>query len=115
VANKYRGHMPRADRAKQFMPFAAVKGLEEALVRKEKEFLRVPKAELSEDMAARLDRTLRRLIPGMSIAVTYYDDGQYITIDGRFHKLDPISQTLYLDDASLPLPDISHISILPQT
>ena len=34
--------MPRADRASQFMPFAALKGFEEALAAKEK--IIVPKA-----------------------------------------------------------------------
>ena len=36
--------MSRENRAKQFMPFAALKGLEEALEKKEK--IVVPKAEL---------------------------------------------------------------------
>ena len=39
--------MSRQDRAKQFMPFAALKGYEEALRKKEK--ITVPKAELSEE------------------------------------------------------------------
>ena len=39
--------MSRENRAKQFMPFAALKGLEEALEKKEK--IVVPKAELCDD------------------------------------------------------------------
>lgn len=35
MAAKPRNKMPVADRAKQFMPFAALKGLPEALLRKE--------------------------------------------------------------------------------
>ena len=41
--------MAAADRAKQFLPFAALKGLPEALAKKER--VAVPKIVLSEDMA----------------------------------------------------------------
>ena len=40
--------MPIEDRAKQFMPFAALKGLPEALAAREK--IIVPRAELSEEV-----------------------------------------------------------------
>ena len=39
MGNKVRPKMSPADRAKQFMPFDAVKGLREALAKKEAEFL----------------------------------------------------------------------------
>ncbi|MBO7649136.1 MAG: hypothetical protein K6F26_08200 [Lachnospiraceae bacterium] len=39
MGNKTRPKMSPADRAKQFMPFDAVKGLREALAKKEAEFL----------------------------------------------------------------------------
>ena len=39
MANKIRPEMRPQDRAKQFMPFDAVKGLREALMKKEKEIL----------------------------------------------------------------------------
>ena len=45
--------MGRADRASQFMPFAALKGYEEALRAKEK--IVVPKVELSDDALEFLD------------------------------------------------------------
>ena len=41
---EHRGRMNREDRAKQFMPFAALKGYPEALRKKEK--IVVPKIEL---------------------------------------------------------------------
>ena len=41
--------MSQADRAKQFMPFAALKGYDDALRAKEK--VVVPRKELSEEMA----------------------------------------------------------------
>ena len=48
--------MSREERAKQFMPFAALKGYEEAL--REKEKVMVPKVELSEEREAELNQQL---------------------------------------------------------
>ena len=50
--------MERAERAKQFMPFAALKGYPAALRQREK--IIVPKVEFSEDYQQELDRKLRR-------------------------------------------------------
>jgi len=52
--------MSREDRAKQFMPFAALKGYEEALRAKEK--IVVPKVELSEDIKEVPDRKLQSIL-----------------------------------------------------
>ena len=54
--------MSPADRAKQFMPFAALKGYEETLRAKEK--VVVPKTELSEEMLEDLDRKLHQIQNG---------------------------------------------------
>lgn len=48
-----RPKMSRAERAKQFMPFAALKGYPEAL--REKEKIVVPRAEVSEEYAEVFD------------------------------------------------------------
>ena len=51
--------MSREERAKQFMPFAALKGYPDALRKKEK--IIVPKMELSEEYEEELDRRLRQV------------------------------------------------------
>ena len=56
MASKPKHKMPIEDRAKQFMPFAALKGLPEALAAKEK--TTVPKIELSEETAEETDQTI---------------------------------------------------------
>lgn len=56
MASKPKHKMPIEDRAKQFMPFAALKGLPDALAAKEK--ITVPKTELSEEMAEESDPPL---------------------------------------------------------
>ena len=63
--------MSRENRAKQFMPFAALKGLEEALEKKEK--IVVPKAELCDDYKEQLDFRLSQIQCGdmVTIAALY--------------------------------------------
>ena len=56
MASKPKHKMPIEDRAKQFMPFAALKGLPDALAAKEK--ITVPKVELSEEMAEESGRKI---------------------------------------------------------
>lgn len=48
-SRKARPKMSREQRAKQFLPFAAVSGLEEALQKKENEFFQKPDPVLAED------------------------------------------------------------------
>ena len=77
--------MTREDRAKQFMPFSALKGYEEAL--KKQEVVRVPKRELSEEYAENLDRKLRVVRQGDMVAVTYYYRGEYRKIMGLVSRV----------------------------
>ena len=74
--NKARRKMPVSERAKQFMPFAALKGFSEALLEKEKVI--VPEKELSEDMYAELDRNYHRLEIGKRAEVVYYKEYEYV-------------------------------------
>lgn len=83
-----RAKMPISERAKQFMPFAAVKGLEEALAAKERECLFVPRIELSDHAAELLNRRLNHLRCGDTVTVRYYRDGEYLTAGGKITRLD---------------------------
>ena len=59
------------NRAKQFMPFSALKGYEEALRAKEK--IVVEKKELSEEQAAELDYRLHQIRKNDMVKVVYFD------------------------------------------
>ncbi len=67
--------MPRRDRAKQFSPFNALKGLQDALRIKEYEHDRIEKGDLSEDAIAEIGDRLLNLQPNEEIKVRYYDNG----------------------------------------
>jgi len=85
--NNYRyGRMSPAERAKQFMPFAALKGYEEALRQKEK--IIVEKIELSEEMKEELDRQFGKIKQNDIVTVIYYEKEEYLQTTGMVAKID---------------------------
>lgn len=101
--------MSQADRAKQFMPFAALKGYEEALRAKEK--VVVPRMELSEEMAQELDRKLHQIQRNDMITVVYYNGEEYIRITGMVSRLDSDARVLKVVNTKILFEDISAIEL----
>ena len=99
-----RPKMPREERAKQFMPFAALKGYPEALRRREK--IVVPKMEASEDYAEELDRKLHQVRIGDMISVTYFCKGEYIRQTGMVSGMDANAGCLRIVHNSIRFEDI---------
>ena len=90
--------MSRENRAKQFMPFAALKGLEEALEKKEK--IVVPKAELCDDYKEQLDFRLSQMQCGDMVTVVYFseDTGILSKIKLEERWIQVVRTKIYLDD-----------------
>ncbi len=110
MGEKTRAKMPASQRAKQFAPFAALKGFEDAITQKEKVFL--PRPEFSEEMAQKLDEDLKKIQKGQKITVTYYYDGEYFDFSGTVKKLDLFFKTLTIDDNVILLEDITEFIFL---
>lgn len=100
--------MPIEDRAKQFMPFAALKGLPDALAAKEK--ITVPKIELSEEMAEILDRQMHELQKGKIACVVYFHKDEYIKITGMVARIDETSRLLQIVNTKIDFDDILEIT-----
>ncbi|OJV63823.1 MAG: hypothetical protein BGO41_00250 [Clostridiales bacterium 38-18] len=98
--------MPLSERAKQFLPFAAVKGLTEALEKKEKALQFLEKIELSEDRSDELNQKISQLNKGEIISITYYDHGEYIQITGTFLGIDKVYKSILLDTIEIAFDDI---------
>ena len=64
--------MTRLDRAKQFAPFDAMKGLQEALRDREERHTRVEKHEISEDTIEEISKVISRLERGMTVEISCY-------------------------------------------
>lgn len=99
--------MSREDRAKQFMPFAALKGYPDALRKKEK--IVVPKAELSEEYQEELDRKLRQVNKNDIITVVYFYKDEYIKLTGMVSRIDETARILKIVNTKISFEDIFNI------
>lgn len=99
--------MDRANRAKQFMPFDALKGLRAALA--EKERMIVEKKELSEEQKEELDRKLKRIEKQDIITVEYFDNGEYIRVTGMVSELDLSGRILKIVNQKISFDIISDL------
>lgn len=96
------------NRAKQFVPFAAVKGYEEALRAKER--ITVEKIELSEERKAELDYKLRQIKKLDIITVVYFDKDEYVKVEGMVSRLDADARILKVVNTKIPFEDIYEIT-----
>ena len=91
------------------MPFDAMKGLHEALLRQEESSERVERVELGEEDAAALSNALAKTARGDSVEVTFYRDGRYLRTSGTVTKLDEVKRILYLSDERISFDDIIEV------
>ena len=99
-----RPKMDLGNRAKLFSSFDALRGFDLAL--------------LMDDAQELLNRKLRMVRPGDQVTVTYFqlakviggqEVGAYVTESGEVEEVDPETGTLFLDHASILIPDIVRI------
>lgn len=110
--------MPRADRAAQFSPFAALTGHADRL----RETARITDREIEpdEERAAALDRQLREVLRALPqqppVEITYFvpDEtkagGRYVTVRGRLQKAAEYPRRLFLTDGTVI--EVAHILAL---
>ena len=101
--------MSRENRAKQFMPFAALKGFEEALQEKEK--IVVDKIELSEERQAELDYQFQLLRVADMVTVVYYHAEEYLQVTGMVAKIDTDAKYLQIVNKKVAFSDIYELSL----
>lgn len=108
--------MNREDRAKQFMPFDALKGLQEELRKREERRLRQNKRDLSDDQIESLTKVLNSLKRGMTVQITYYNfvTERYVTIKDVFRKLYKESRFINTENYKIFFDDLLEINILDQ-
>ena len=108
MANRnFHPKMSQADRAKQFMPFAALKGLPEALAKKEKVI--VSKMELSEEYKEELDRTFQQIKGNDIVSIVYFHDDSYEKITGMVSRIDTNAGFIQIVTTKIFFSDIAEI------
>ena len=99
-----RPRMSIENRAKQFMPFAALRGLPEALAQKER--IVTPKIELTEYMAAELDWNMRELEAGTMVTVIYFCEDEYLKKTGVVSRIDRDARVLQVVESRIRFEDL---------
>lgn len=99
--------MNREERAKQFMPFAALKDYPEALRKKEK--IIVPKAELSEEYKEELDYKLRQVQKNDMVTVVYFHKNEYLKMTGMVSRIDETARIIRIVNTKIDFADIYDI------
>ena len=97
-------------RAKQFMPFDALKGFREALLEKEK--IMDSKVLLSEEQFNYLNDVILSIDIGSTILVTFYSNNKYIDKIFTIKKLSIDKNKIVLNDYKILLSDIKNIKII---
>ena len=107
---KERPKMNREDRAKQFMPFAALKGYEEAI--RARQHVVVPKTDLSEERLNELDEIFKDLLKGDMVTVVYYSalEENYLKVTGMVSKIDPDSRIIKIVNTTINFDDIYELA-----
>lgn len=101
---------PHPDRARQFMPFSALKGYYKLVQEQEREVQE--KRELTPEKAQEISQALATIKPGNMVQLTFYDKNAYITRKGVITNMDCTYRKLTLVRQSILFDDIYTIQLL---
>ena len=100
--------MANNPRAKQFMPFASLKGYFDLI--REEQRIKEPKKSLSEEGATVLSFKLNQVKKGMLVKITYYNVDAYETMEGIVSNFDDTFRNITVVKKMIPFDDILDIS-----
>ena len=113
--------MPRADRAKQFMPFASLRGFGDEIHEREevREERRTPDEDEDAEKNARLNELARVISSRPSVRVLLFVPGQTgngagntVMLTGTASGYDPAERTVRLSGRKISLDDVYSLEIL---
>ena len=104
--------MTREQRAKQFMPFDAMKGLQEALRDREERHSRVERHDISEEDQEENSIVLSKLINGMIVEINYYCHFHDVVRSGTVTGISYAYRFLKMDEEKIFFDDIYKITII---
>lgn len=102
------------NRAAQFLPFDALKGLSEELQERIDRRTRVQKHEFTEDRKEELSKTLCKIEKNTVVSVTFYYNGHYYNLEGEVSKINQIYQYLLIGQKKIFYDDIYDIAIISE-
>jgi hypothetical protein len=103
--------MNRANRAAQFQPFDALKGLQEELRMREERRNRVAKKEVSEEKSEEISRELIKVEKGSNVEIVFYRSGRYYELAGCVLAKNDTYKYLMIGEEKIPYDDIYVIKV----
>lgn len=100
--------MDRENRAKQFQPFDALRGLTEALRQREK--IPVQRKEVSEEYGEELNRLLHQVRRQDTVTVVYFFGDGYRELTGTVTAIEESAGFFRILDEKVPFADIYELS-----
>lgn len=101
---------PHPDRARQFSPFAALRGYYELV--HERERVIEPRRPLSEEEARALDATIANLQRGAMVRAVFYEKDAYRTIVGTVSQVDMIYHDLWIVRTRIPFASLCALEVI---
>lgn len=98
------------DRARQFMPFAALRGYYDLV--HEKEAAPEPRRPLTEEEARALDAFIAALKRGESVRCSFYRGGAYHVCEGVVSQVDVVCRDLWIVRTRIPFAEICALDYL---
>ena len=103
--------MSRQERAKQFAPFDALKGLHEAIKLKEFEHEMISRNEMCEDEIKIISAELSKINKGDKVKVKFFRDGHIVDLEG-VAQIDVFEQILKVGAFIVGFDDLKEVKIL---
>lgn len=104
--------MMREQRAKQFMPFDAMKGLAEALKDREERHTRVPKHGISEEDQELISETLCKVEKGSKVFLSYYSNFHDVEKEGIVSDINRPFRFFRVDEEKIFFDDLYEIRVI---
>lgn len=98
---------PHADRARQFVPFAALKGYED--MAHSREFATIARHEVTAEESRAFSETVSGLRKGDGVRVTYYRQGRRKAIEGALVDKDEALRTMRVGTTDILFDEIESI------
>ena len=103
--------MNRANRAAQFQPFDALKGLQEELRMREERRNRVVKKEVSDEKAEEISKELIKIQKGSNVEIVFYRNGRYYELTGYVFAKNNTYKYLIIGEEKITYDDIYELKI----
>ena len=104
--------MPRSERAKQFEPFDALKGLQKALRLKEYEHDRMVRGDIDDETIDKISKQLQKIKKNDSIYIKYFEDGYYKELKEKVKRIDVNKREVELENKIISFDDIFDLNII---